>query len=134
MSADIIDMPGAALPDRPITEQEVDRLHSKNFRDLEGRINNCAIMASIALEMAMPLIFGIEPKHEKAQFAICKAAQMLKQLQADYQAGLVRRDRSRQRVSPPDNHTGRQRSHVRRPGLIHQRHVSNERGRQLRRP
>jgi hypothetical protein len=74
------------LPDRPITEQEIDRLHSKNFRDLEGRINDCAIMAAIALEMAMPLIVGIEPKHEKAQFAISKAAQMLKQLQADYQA------------------------------------------------
>jgi hypothetical protein len=23
------------LPDRPITEQEIDRLHSKNFRDIE---------------------------------------------------------------------------------------------------
>jgi hypothetical protein len=43
-------------------------------------------MAAIALEMTMPLIVGIEPKHEKAQFAINKAAQMLKQLQADYQA------------------------------------------------
>ena len=32
------------------------------------------------------LIVGTEPKHEKAQFAICKAAQMLKQLQTDYQA------------------------------------------------
>jgi hypothetical protein len=61
-------------PDRPITEQEVDRLHSKNFRDLEGRINDCAIMAAIALEMAMPVIVGISPQHERAQFAICKAA------------------------------------------------------------
>ena len=49
-------------------------------------MNACAIMAAIALEMTMPLIVGIEPKHEKAQFAINKAAQMLKQLQADYQA------------------------------------------------
>jgi hypothetical protein len=86
MSADIIDMPGAALPDRPITEQEVDRLHSKNFRDLEGRINNCAIMAAIAMDLVIPLIVGIEPEKEKAQFAIHNAAQMLKQLQIDYQA------------------------------------------------
>ena len=86
MSADILTFPGDGLPDRPITEQEVDRLHSKNFRDLEGRINDCASMAAIALEMAMPVIVGISPQHEKAQFAICKAAQMLKQLQTDYQA------------------------------------------------
>jgi hypothetical protein len=78
--------PGAALPTREITKQEVDRLHSKNFRDLEGRISDCVIMAAIALEMAMPVIVGTEPKHEKAQFAICKAAQMLKELQVDYQA------------------------------------------------
>jgi phytoene/squalene synthetase len=86
MSADVISFPGDGLSDRPISEQEVDRLHSKNFRDLEGRINDCAIMAAIAHEMAMAAIVGIEPKHEKAQFAVCKAAQMLKQLQADYQA------------------------------------------------
>jgi hypothetical protein len=86
MSADILTFPGDGLPDRPITEQEVDRLHSKNFRDLEGRINDCAIMAAIAHEMAMAAIVGIEPKHEKAQFAVCKAAQMLKQLQTEYQA------------------------------------------------
>jgi hypothetical protein len=86
MSAEIFTFPGDGLPDRPITEQEVDRLHSKNFRDLEGRINDCAIMAAIAHEMAMAAIVGAEPKHEKAQFAVCKAAQMLKQLQADYQA------------------------------------------------
>jgi hypothetical protein len=86
MSAEIINHPGAALPTREITEQEVDRLHSKNFRDLDGRINDCAIMAAIAHELAMATIIGAEPKHEKAQFAVCKAAKMLKQLQADYQA------------------------------------------------
>jgi hypothetical protein len=68
------------------TEQEVDRLHSKNFRDLEGRINNCALMAAIAMDLVIPLIMGIEPEKEKAQFAIHNVAQMLKQLQTDYQA------------------------------------------------
>ena len=86
MSADILTFPGEGLPDRPITEQEVDRLHSKNFRDLEGRINNCAIMAAIAMDLVIPLIVEIEPEKEKAQFAIHNAAQMLKQLQIDYQA------------------------------------------------
>jgi len=44
------------------------------------------IVAAIAHELAMAAISGAEPKHEKAQFAICKSTQMLKQLQADYQA------------------------------------------------
>ncbi len=86
MSAEIINHPGAALPDRPVSEQEVDRLHSKNFRDLEGRINNCALMTTIAMDLVMPLIFGRELEKEKAQFAIANAAKMLKQLQIDYQA------------------------------------------------
>jgi hypothetical protein len=86
MSADIFPFPGDGLPDRPITEQEVDRLHSKNFKDLEGRINNCTLMVEIAMDLVIPLIFGREPEKEKAQFAIGNAAQMLKQLQTDYQA------------------------------------------------
>jgi hypothetical protein len=86
MSADILTFPGDGLPDRPVTEQEVDRLHSQNFKDLEGRINNCALMAAIAMDLVIPLIMGIEPEKEKAQFAIHNAAQMLKQLQTDYQA------------------------------------------------
>ncbi len=52
MSADILTFPGDGLPDRPITQDEIDKLHSKNFRDLEGRINDCAIMAAIAHELA----------------------------------------------------------------------------------
>src|SRR5258706_16083558 len=86
MSGDILTFPGDGLPDRPITEQEVDKLHSENFRDLEGRISNCMTMAAIAHELAMAAIVGIEPKHEKAQFAVCQSAKMLKQLQTDYQA------------------------------------------------
>jgi hypothetical protein len=85
MSADIVEFP---LPDRPISEQEVDRLHSKNFKDLEGRINNCALMAAIAIDLVIPLIFGREPEKEKAQFAIGNAVKMLEQLQIDYQAAL----------------------------------------------
>ena len=86
MSADIIRFPGDGTQDRDITEQEVDRLHSKNFKDLEGRINNCALMASIAMDLVIPLIMGIGPEKEKAQFAIGNAVNMLNQLQTDYQA------------------------------------------------
>jgi hypothetical protein len=86
MSADILTFPGDGTQDRPVSEQEVNRLHSQNFKDLEGRINNCAIMAAIAMDLVIPLIVGMGPEKEKAQFAIGNAVNMLEQLQADYQA------------------------------------------------
>jgi hypothetical protein len=79
----VIEFPTA---DRPITQAEVDKLHSEAFRDLEGRIDDCAIMASIALQMVEPAIGGREDKHEKAMFAVFEVAKMLKKLKADYQA------------------------------------------------
>jgi hypothetical protein len=79
----IIEFP---ITDRPITESEIDKLHSEAFRDLEGRIADCAIMASIALQMVEPAIGGREDKHEKAMFAVFEVAKMLKKLKADYQA------------------------------------------------
>jgi hypothetical protein len=66
----VIEFPTA---DRPIMEAEVDKLHSEAFRDLEGRIDDSAIMASIALQMVEPAIGGREDKHEKAIFAVGKA-------------------------------------------------------------
>jgi hypothetical protein len=44
-------LPEAALADRPITEAEVDKLHSEAFRDMEGRLSDCLWMSVIALEM-----------------------------------------------------------------------------------
>jgi hypothetical protein len=80
------DIIGFPLPDRPITVDEVDKLHSEAFRDLEGRIDDCAIMASIALQMAEHAIEGRDDKHEKAMFAVFQVAVMLKKLKADYYA------------------------------------------------
>jgi hypothetical protein len=71
---------------RPITESEIDKLHSAAFRDLEGRIDDCAIMAKIATEMAARAIEGRDDKHETAMFAVFHVAAMLKKLKADYQA------------------------------------------------
>jgi hypothetical protein len=72
--------------EREVSESEIDKLHSEAFRDLEDRINDCAIMASIALQMVEPAIGGREDKHEKAMFAVFEVAKMLKKLKADYQA------------------------------------------------
>jgi hypothetical protein len=73
----IIEFP---LPDRPITEAEVDKLHSEAFRELESRISDCATMAGIALQLVEPAIGGGEEKHEKAMFAVFEVARMLKKL------------------------------------------------------
>jgi hypothetical protein len=43
-------------------------------------------MAEITMDLVIPLIIGIEPKQEQAQFAIYNVTKMLKQLQIDYQA------------------------------------------------
>jgi len=72
--------------ERPITEGEIDKLHSEAFRDLEGRISDCVWMSVIALELIAATIEGTEEKHEKAMFAVCETATKLKQLKADYQA------------------------------------------------
>ena len=68
------------------SEEYVDKLHAEASRDLEGRIDDCAIMASIALQMAEHAIEGRDNKHEKAMFAVCEVAKMLKKRKVNYQA------------------------------------------------
>jgi hypothetical protein len=72
--------------DRPITEDEIDKLHSEAFRDLESMICDCVLMASIAIQMVEPAIEGRDEKHEKAMFTVFQVAVMLKKLKADYYA------------------------------------------------
>lgn len=43
-------------------------------------------MASIAVQMAESAIEGRDDKHEKAMFAVCQVAIMLKKFKADYYA------------------------------------------------
>jgi hypothetical protein len=74
------------IADRPITEGEIDKLHSEAFRDLESRISDCETMASIAVQMAEHAIEGRDAKHERAMFAVFHVAVMLKKLKADYYA------------------------------------------------
>jgi hypothetical protein len=79
----IVEFPGA---DREISEHEVNDLHAEAFRDLEGRISDCAIMAHIAVGLAEPFINNRDYKAEQALFAVCHVYEMLKKLNADYQA------------------------------------------------
>jgi hypothetical protein len=81
--SNVVEFPAA---DRPITESEIDKLHSEAFRDLEGRISDCVWMSVIALEMVERALEGRDEKHEKAMFAMFEAAKRLRQLKADYHA------------------------------------------------
>ena len=48
--SNIVEFP---IADRPITESEIDKLHSEAFRDLEPSICDCESMAKIAAQIAM---------------------------------------------------------------------------------
>jgi hypothetical protein len=72
--------------EKPITEDEIDKLPSGAFRDLESGISDCVHMASTAVRMAEHAIQGRDDKHEKAMFAVFQVAVVLKKLKADYYA------------------------------------------------
>ena len=79
MDNNIVDFP---VPDRPITEDQIDKLHSEAFRDLEGRLCACVHMAVIARQLAM----AVEVDDEDLLFAIGHAAEMVEALKVDYYA------------------------------------------------
>jgi hypothetical protein len=84
--SNIVEFPGGQPPAEGYSEEYVDKLHAEAFRDLESGISDCAIMASIAVQMAEHAIEGRDDKHEKAMFAVFQVAVMLKKLKADYHA------------------------------------------------
>jgi hypothetical protein len=65
--SDIIEFPGP--PNRPITENETDKLHAEAFRALEGRISDCVIMAGIAARIVSELKI-IEGGTEEVNFTV----------------------------------------------------------------
>ena len=50
------------IADRPITESEIDKLHSEAFRNLEPLICDCTSMAKIAAQMMFAKDDGRTPK------------------------------------------------------------------------
>ncbi len=79
MTGNVVDFP---LVDRPITETDIDKLHSQAFRDLEGRISDCTTMAGIAAQIITNAA-GVEGE---VVFAVSHAFAMLTKLKADYYA------------------------------------------------
>jgi hypothetical protein len=90
--ADVVKFPGAP-PDREISD-DGDRLHAEAFRDLEGRIHDCSLMAHIAVGLAEPFINSRDYEAERALFAVCHVSEMLKKLSADYQAAFYGEQRA----------------------------------------
>ncbi|MEH2521579.1 hypothetical protein V1279_007152 [Bradyrhizobium sp. AZCC 1610] len=70
------------IADRPITESQMDKLHSQAFRDLESRICDCVSMAKIAAQAVM----NIRTDDRELVFAVAHASEMLDTLKADYYA------------------------------------------------
>jgi hypothetical protein len=52
--SDVIKFPGAEPPPEGYSEDHVNELHAEAFRDLEGRISDCALMAHIAVGFPNP--------------------------------------------------------------------------------
>jgi hypothetical protein len=72
-------------------------------------------MASIAVQMAESAIEGRDDKHEKAMFAVCQVAIMLKKFKADYWvAWHGERDIDRRRRTARKRNRQRLASHARR--------------------
>jgi hypothetical protein len=71
------------IADRPITESEIDKLHSEAFRDLEPRICDCESMAKIAAQFVVEADNGT---NRELVFAVCHVSEMLTALKANYYA------------------------------------------------
>jgi hypothetical protein len=79
MSDNIVDFPAA---DRPITESEIDKLHSQAFRDLEEKICDCVSMAKIAADQ----IHDFKTEDRELVFAVAHTWELLAKLKTDYYA------------------------------------------------
>jgi len=84
--SDVVQFPGAPLPDRPFTEVEVDKLHSEAFRDLESEVCDVDRMGEIANNLIMRCAAREDSLHdlELAIFAVWQLAKMLKEFRANY--------------------------------------------------
>ena len=76
----IIEFP---IADRPVTESEIDKLHSEAFRELESGICDCTTMAKIAAQMVLAEDDGT---NRELLFAVAHVSEMLTALRANYYA------------------------------------------------
>jgi hypothetical protein len=86
--SNIVEFP---LSDRPITEGELDKLHSQAFRDLESAISDSASMAKIAVQFVMEADNGT---NRELVFAVAHVSEMLTALKTNYYAAWHNEGRS----------------------------------------
>jgi hypothetical protein len=81
----IIEFP---IADRPITENEIYKLHSEAFRDLEGEVCDLDRTGEIGNDLIMNCAAREDSCHnlELAAFAVWQLAKMLKEFRASYYA------------------------------------------------
>jgi hypothetical protein len=84
--SNVVEFPSPEPVEIEWTQSMIDKVHGRAFRSLEKGIFDCAMMASIALQMAEIAIVDREERHDKAIYAISEVAFMLKKLKADYEA------------------------------------------------
>jgi hypothetical protein len=84
--AGLVEFPGAPLPDQPITEADVDKLHSTAFRDLEGDVSDLERMGEISQQLIMQCAATEDGLRDLglAQFAVLQLAKMLREFKAGY--------------------------------------------------
>ena len=73
----IIEFP---LPDKPITEAEIDKLHGDAFRELETNLRDCVRMSGIAAE----LMLNAKIEDDSLRFAVFHT--VLVSLEKEYDA------------------------------------------------
>ena len=81
--SNIVEFP---LPDRPITESEIDKLHSEAFRNLEGDVCDLDRMGEIANDLIMNCAAREDSYHnlELATFAVSQLAMMTRDFRESY--------------------------------------------------
>ena len=70
------------IAERPVTESEIDKLHSEAFRDLESGICDCTTMAKIAAQ----IVLSANTTDGELVFAVCHVSEMLTAFKASYYA------------------------------------------------
>jgi hypothetical protein len=84
--SNVIEFPSAEPVEIEWTQDMIDEVHGRAFRDLEKGIFDAATMSVIALQLAERALEGREePKADQAMFAVAHVADMLKKLKADYE-------------------------------------------------
>jgi hypothetical protein len=72
--------------DRPVTVDDIDALHSEAFRELEGPLMDCVMMAKIATERITDRSTNNREIDEALVFTVCHTFEMLLKLKKDYYA------------------------------------------------